>query len=205
MRTTLQWFQEGGPIIVPLVITGVVGLLTLIERLVYIVLRSRIHARPFMERVISLARAGKLDEALAICTQHQSALPDLGLVILRSRDAGAAGLRHVAETATLTVVPTFKRRLAWLPTLAQLAILLGLLGAAANMHDALVREQTFTTALTYALRPFAVGLLMAIPLVVGHAYLASESQTIVGQLEEFAVRLVDALIDRPDVRLGHRS
>ena len=33
MRTTLQWFQEGGPFIVPLVITGVVGLLTLIVSL----------------------------------------------------------------------------------------------------------------------------------------------------------------------------
>jgi biopolymer transport protein ExbB/TolQ len=48
-------------------------------------------------------------------------------------------------------------------------------------------------------------ILTAIPLVVGHAYLMNESQHLVGQLEEFSARLVNALIDRPDVRLGHRS
>lgn len=205
MQTILQWFREGGPFIVPLVILGAFGLLILAERLLHIVLRSRIHARPFMEKVISLARAGKLDEALALCTQHKSELPDLGLVILRSRGAGAGDLRHVAETATLTVVPGLTRRLAWLPTVAQLAILLGLLGGTANMHEALTRQQGIADALAYALRPLAVGLLTAIPLIAGHAYLASESQSIVGQMEEFSVRLVDALIDRPDVRLGHRS
>jgi hypothetical protein len=46
--------------------------------------------------------------------------------------------------------------------------------------------------------------LSAIPFVAGHAYLVNESQAIIGQLDEFSARLVNALIDRPDVRLGHR-
>jgi hypothetical protein len=33
----------------------------------------------------------------------------------------------------------------------------------------------------------------------------SESQKLAAQLDEFSMRLVNALIDRPDVRLGHRS
>jgi biopolymer transport protein ExbB/TolQ len=57
----------------------------------------------------------------------------------------------------------------------------------------------------YALRPLGAGVLGAVPLVAGYAYLRYEAEKIVGYLEEFSARLVNALVDRPDVRLGHRS
>lgn len=214
MRTILNWYQTGGPYMVPLVLVGVIGVVLLGERIVHIVLRSKINARPFMERVISLVRAGKLDDALKLCAEHESAIPDLGLVILRSRSRDEADLSHVAETSTLTVIPGLTRRLAWLPPLATLAILLGVLGAVANLHDALadaargpadVRGVAVLMAIEYALRPLGVGVLSAIPLIAGHAYLTNETQVLVAQLQEFAARLVNALIDKPDVRLGHRS
>jgi biopolymer transport protein ExbB/TolQ len=213
MRTILIWYQSGGPFMVPLILVGIIGVLLLVERIVHIVLRSKINARPFMERVISLVRSGKLEDALKLCAEHQSALPDLGLVILRSRSRDEADLLHVSETSTLTVIPGLTRRLAWLRTLATLAMLLGALGAVANLHDALaeaarsaadVRGAAVLMAIAYALRPLGAGVLSAIPLIAGHAYLTNETQVLVAQLEEFAARLVNALIDKPDVRLGHR-
>jgi biopolymer transport protein ExbB len=213
MRTILNWYQSGGPYMVPLLVVSIAGLLLLAERIVHIVLRSKINARPFMERVISLVRAGKLEDALKLCAEHQSALPDLGLVILRSRSRDEADLLQVAQTSTLTVLPGLTRRLAWLPTVATLAILVGTLGAVANLHDALgdaargaaeMRGAAVLMAIVYALRPLGAGVLTAIPLIAGHAYLISETQALVAQLEEFAARLVNALIDKPDVRLGHR-
>jgi hypothetical protein len=47
--------------------------------------------------------------------------------------------------------------------------------------------------------------LTAIPLLLGHAFAVSESRKLSAQLDEFSVRLVNALVDRPDVRLGHRD
>lgn len=205
MRTILIWYQSGGPFIVPLLLVGVAGLLVLVERIVSVVIRSKIHARPFMEKVISLVRNGKVEEALKLCADHQAALPDLGLVILRSPTREEKDLVSVAQTAALTLVPELTRRLAWLPTLAIVSVLLGVVGALANLHDALMNASSLATAIAFAVRPLGVGLLTAIPIVAGHAYLISESQKLRGQLEEFSVRLVNALIDRPDVRLGHRN
>jgi biopolymer transport protein ExbB len=206
MRAILDWYQSGGPFILPLLLVGFAGLLLLAERIVFLVVQSKIHVRPFMEKVISLVRADKVDEALKLCAEHQSALPDLGLVILRSRGHDEADLMHVAKTATLTVVPGLTSRLAWLPTLAIVAVLLGILGATANLHEALTRSaDPLRIGIAYALRPFGVGVLMAIPLVAGYAYLVHESEKLVASLEEFSARLVNALIDRPDVRLGHRN
>jgi biopolymer transport protein ExbB/TolQ len=212
MRTIVTWYQTGGPYMIPLLAVGVAGLLILADRFTHLVLRTKINSRPFIERVISLVRAGKVDEALKLCAEHQSALPDLGLVILRSRSENELELLKVAEAATLTMVPALKRRLAWLPVLATIAILLGVLGGVANLHDALTQLAQSTAdargqvllAIAYALRPVGAGVLTAIPLFAGHAFLLHESQNIVGQLEEFSARLVNALIDRPDVRLGHR-
>lgn len=205
MRTVLVWYEHGGPFIAPLVIVGVVGLLILAERIVYIVIRSKIHARPFIEEIVSLVRAGKVDEALKVCADHKAALPDLGLVILRNKDREEDDLVSAAETATLTMVPELTRRLAWLPTLALTSVMLGVVGGIANLHDGLSSVPAMSSALAYALRPLGVGVVTAIPILLGHAFAVSEARKLSAQLDEFAVRLVNALVDRPDVRLGHRD
>ncbi|HEU4994241.1 MAG TPA: MotA/TolQ/ExbB proton channel family protein [Gemmatimonadaceae bacterium] len=211
MGTILNWYWSGGPFMVPLLVVGAAGLALLLERFSYIVLRSRIRARPFIEHVMSLARSGRTDEALELCAQHRSSLPDLGLVILRSHSDDGAALQDVADAAIRGMVPALTRRLAWLPTLAITALLLGALGGVLNLHDHLMSlpltagaEQARSLGLAFALRPLGIGILTAIPLVIGHTYLREEARNNVAQLEEFSTRLVNALTDRPDVRLGHR-
>jgi hypothetical protein len=61
------------------------------------------------------------------------------------------------------------------------------------------------SALAYALRPVGAALLITLPLVAGTAFVAAESARLAGQLEDFASRLVSAVTDGPDVRLGHRT
>src|SRR3954469_5034074 len=112
MLTILDWYRSGGPFVVPLAIVGIVGIVLLIERISYLVVRSRIYARPFIERVLSLVHAGKLEDALKLCAEHHAALPDVGLVILRSRSRDEQALLDVAEASMLTVLPALSRRTA---------------------------------------------------------------------------------------------
>lgn len=190
----------------PLLVIGLAGLALLAERVRHVIQRSQIAPRPFMERVISLARAGRVDEALVLCTEHQSVLPDLGLVLLRSRSRDEVELRAVANASTLSAVPPLTRRLRWLPIFAQLAMLAGVLGAILNLHDALGDETARAgDAVRYAVRPLAAGLLSASPLLIGHSYLRHQVQSTLEHMDEFSARLINALLDRPDVRLGHRN
>lgn len=207
MQTILAWYQHGGPYVVVLGLIGLAGLALLIERITYLVVRSRIYARPFIERVVSLVRDGKLDEALRLCADHHAALPDVGLVILRSRSRDEETLLDVAEASMLTVLPALTRRTAWLDALARVAILVGILGGVASLYESLTLAgppRALSNAIAVALPPIGVGLLTAIPLSLGHSFLVYEAQRITQQLEEFSTRLVNALIERPDVRLGHR-
>jgi biopolymer transport protein ExbB len=207
MGTILLFFREGGPFIAPLLIAGIAGVAVFAERISFLTRRSGVHARPFIEKIISLVRAGEAENALKLCADHQAALADLGLVILRSREDDERSLLDIAEAATAAQLPLLTRRTHWVSTLAWTTLLVGALGATVNLHDALgaAPDAGRDSALAFALRPLGAGIATAIPLFLGRAWLQTVTDRLTTQLEEFSARLVNAMLDRPDVRLGHRT
>jgi biopolymer transport protein ExbB/TolQ len=213
MSTILEWFRNGGPIMWFILLTALAGIAVFIERLYVIVIKSKINGREFIERVIQLVRSGKAEDAIKLCAQSKAALPDMGLLILRSRSRDEADLQNVADAAALSVIPRLTRRLQYLPMLANVATLLGLFGTIYGLREAFAsvasasaaeRSAKLASGIATALNATGFGLLTAIPLTVAHSYLVSQAETIIEQVDEFSVRLINALIDRPDVRLGHR-
>ena len=212
MSTTLAGYTEGSPFTLAIAMVGFIGLAIVLERVYVIVLRSKNNGRAFIERVIQLVRGGKIDEAIKVCAASSAALPDMGLLILRSRSRDESDLQNVAQAAALAVVPKLTRRLQYLPTLALADALLGIVGTLSGFHDTLLstatlgadRSARLSAGLAESLTPTALGLTVAIVLVLGRTYLVSQSEFIIEQIHEFSARLINALIDRPDVRLGHR-
>lgn len=213
MSGLLEWYRNGGPIMHFILLTALIGLAVFFERLYFIVFKSKINGRAFIERVIQLVRSGKTEDAIKLCAQSKAALPDMGLLILRSRSRDEADLQNVADAAALSVIPRLTRRLQYLPMLANVATLIGLFGtiyglrgafAAVSNASAAERSAKLAEGIAIALNATGFGLLTAIPLVAAHSYLVSQAETIIEQVDEFSVRLINALIDRPDVRLGHR-
>ena len=213
MTGFLEWFRNGGPIMYFILATAVAGLAVFLERFYVIVMKSKINGRVFIERVIQLVRAGKAEDSIKLCAQSKAALPDMGLLILRSRSRDEADLQNVADAAALSVIPRLTRRLQYLPMLANVATLLGLFGTIYGLRAAFAsvagasaaeRSAKLAEGIAIALNATGFGLLTAIPLTVAHSYLVSQAETTIEQVDEFSVRLINALIDRPDVRLGHR-
>jgi hypothetical protein len=168
-----------------------------------VVARSRLsgHGRPFIERLVALVQAGDIDEALAACSNTRAILPDIGLIVLRTRLREAADLQALAQAAVASTTPRLVRRLRYLPAAALFAVLAGAGGAAAAWAE---RGGGAPVAALAPLAPLAVGLFVAAALLVLHAFLANQVDAILAQVTEFSHRLVNVLLDRPDVRLGHR-
>jgi biopolymer transport protein ExbB/TolQ len=211
MGTTMGWYTEGGPVMLPILVVGIAGLIVIAERLYVVVYRARHKGRAFIERVIQLVRGGKVDEAIKACASSNAALPDMGLLILRSRSRDESDLQNVADAAALHVLPKLTRRLDYLRTLSTVAILLGAFGTVHGMHDAFLnapspgdRNVQLWVALAHSLTPTMFGLALAVVLTLTRAYLISQAEFITEEVREFSARLINALIDRPDVRLGHR-
>lgn len=214
MSISVGWYQEGGPTMLLIALVAAAGLIVLAERVYVIVLRSKNNGRAFIERTIQLVRVGKIDDAIKECAGSKAALPDIGLLILRSRGGDEAALQNVADAAVLTVLPKLTRRLQYLNALAAVAVMLGAIGLFAGIHDSLINAPVlpslgFATAnrapaIAAACIPPIFGLAVAAVLLLGRAYLVSQAEAITEQIREYAARLINALLDRPDVRLGHR-
>jgi len=211
MSTALDWYREGGPIMLLIVLVGLAGIAILLERFYVIVVRSRTNGRLFIERVIQLVRGGKIDDAIKMCVGSHAALSDIGLVILRSRSREEPELQQVATAASLAVTPKLSRRLQYLSVLAVVALLLGALGALWDLRASLYAAAPdgahpghLSPGLAAALNPAMLGIAVATVLALGRGYLVSQAESIAGQVAEFSVRLIIALTDLPDVRLGHR-
>lgn len=212
MGTTFGALSQSGPPPITLLIflVALAGVLILLERFFVIVIRSKNNGRVFIERVIQLVRSGKIEDAIKQCAGSKAALADIGLLVLRSRSRDEADLRNIAEAASLMVLPRLTRRIGYLPALALTAVLLGVLGAVRDAHAAFVvasvtpNSAAMWNRLADATTGLTTGLIVAIVLVLGRAYLLSQAVHISEQVQELSARLINALIDRPDVRLGHR-
>ncbi len=138
MSMTLGWYRDGGPVMLLILLVAIAGIVVLFERTYVIVMRSSNSGRAFIERIIQLVRVGKIDDAIKQCTASTAVLPDMGLLILRSRSRDETDLQNVADAAALAVLPKLTRRLHYLSTLAVTAGLLGLFGALFEIHDMLM-------------------------------------------------------------------
>jgi len=194
-------------------VVALVGVALVFDRVYVLILQGRPNGRSLIERVIQLVRSARVDEAIKLCTRSSSALPDIGLLILRSHTGDATDLQHVAAAASLSIVPRLNRRLEYIRACANTAFLIGLLGLVVGLERALgVSNGSGTGSFidpvlagaSIALHPFAFGLTVATLLWAAHAYLSSRARSVAEQIDEFSVRLIDSLNDRPDIRLGHR-
>lgn len=217
--TLLDWFRSGGPIMYFILLCGLAGLAVFLERLWVIVVvgrgtaAERRGAGALPERVLGLVRDGQADDALAACGASRAVVPDVGAALLEAGTRDEDDLQSVADAASLAVLPRLTRRLQYLPMLANVATLLGLFGTIYGLREAFAsvaaasaaeRAGRLAAGIAVALNATGFGLLVAIPLTVGHAYLASQAERLVEQADAFAVRLVNALAGRPDARVGRR-
>ena len=205
MHDWLAWYRDGGMIMHVILLIGLAGVGVLADRYYVIIMRSKNNGRVFMERTIQLVRVGKIEEAIKQCASSTAALPDIGLLILRSRSRDESELENVADAAALTVLPRLTRRLDYLPTLTVASLLAGALGLVLRLREALsTSSRPLALGIATSLAPLALSLVIAVVLTLGRGYLASQADLLTEQIREFSARLINALIDRPDVRLGHR-
>jgi biopolymer transport protein ExbB/TolQ len=202
-----EWFRGAGPIVTLIWVVAGLGIVLILERLYVALARSGFNGRPFIERLIQLVRAGKVDEAIKLCSMHRTVLSDIGLLVLRTRTKDETDLQNVASAATLTLVPRLTRRLPYFTTLAWIAALLGLIGLADGvrlMYESGVTPPAGDHPLAAGMRAVEVGLGVAAALLLAQGIFSAQAEQVVEQVDELTARLVNALIDRPDVRLGHR-
>ncbi len=137
----------------------------------------------FLGEVRDLMKQGRYDEVAELCDSPpywSKVVPQLILVALQNKDRPAAKLRQMlAERFEQDVLSDLENRVAWINTVVKTAPMLGLQGTVLGMIAAFAKIATagksgvdptaLANDISFALFTTAIGLMVAIPLVMALA------------------------------------
>lgn len=198
-----QWVEDGGIFMWPILACAVLGATVSAERFIFLFLRASIHAPAFLAQVQRDVLDGDVDAALKICNAESAAvLPRVVKAGLLCAGRGESELRDALEEATLEVTPVVQRRVAYLPTIANVSTLLGLLGTIQGLvqsfhavadASAEARSTALASGIAVAMYTTFAGLLVAIPVLVAHALIAARANQLLDEIDHASARVVNLL------------
>lgn len=135
-----------------------------------------------LPHLLSLLKAGRLDEARARISGRRGLEPDVARAALAAADGGPAAVQEAVACAIAEVRPAYERGLSFLGTLGNNAPFLGLFGTVVGIIRAFsdlavggpkgAGAAAVMSGISEALVATAVGIFVAIPAVVGfNAYM----------------------------------
>ncbi len=199
-----EWFRSGGLFMWPILVCAVIGAAVSMERLLYLFLRAAINGPVFVAAIQRHVLDGDLDAAIRLCNAEAGAvLPRVLKAGLIRADRPDQEIRDALEEGALEVYPLINRRLSYLPTVANVATLLGLLGTiqgliesfqAVGEADAAARSAALAHGIAVSMNATFAGLVIAVPVLVVHALVASRANAILDEIDHYSLRLTNLLL-----------
>ena len=186
--------------------TSVIGLGIMVERFIFLFFKYNINANAFMGQIQKLVMANNIDRAIKLCNAApNAALPKVIKAGLTRANKGELEVSNAIEEATLEVVPIVQKRTPILGGVANIATLLGLLGTIVGLIQAFsalesaapdARAAALAKGISVAMNTTAFGLIVAIPCMSAHMFLAAVTTKILNEIDQYSVKLENLLVSR---------
>ena len=198
-----EWFLKGGPVMWPLLITSIVAMTVVCERMVFVIRERRRRQPELAERVLAAVELGQVDDAIRLGQDSRD-------VVVRTLVYGLAHRARSFSNALLRAanheLKRFNQGLPILDTIITLAPLLGLLGTVTGMIRAfglvggaeLAAPAAITGGIAEALIATAFGLSIAIIAVIPFNYLTARLEDARHEIEDASTHLELLLIEPQD-------
>jgi len=202
-RSLVDHARSGGVVMIPILAIAIACLAVGIFKAVQL-LRVRMDFDAPLSRLVNLVLAGSIDEAEGLARECPSPLRRLMEEGVGHRDASRQDLEEAMHEAILVEIPPLERYLSVLSVGAVVSPLLGLLGTVTGMIHTFGLISIFGTGdarllsggISEALVTTEAGLVVAIPLLLLHAFLSRRVRGITDGLETSAVAFTNALKSR---------
>lgn len=203
----IGFFKAGGLFMFPIMLILAIGTAIIIERYKFIK-KSWTDGSALWRRIEESIKANRLEDAIKECSLSEAALPKVlsaGLEKAKSvklKRESREELENHLEEAMLEVMPELERRTHYLPTLANVSTLLGLLGTIIGLIQSFQSlavadpsQKAFLLAqgVSVAMNTTAFGLIVAIPIMLCYSYIQSRTIKIVDTLDAYSIKLVNLL------------
>jgi biopolymer transport protein ExbB/TolQ len=201
VSTFINFFQAGGFFMYPILLVLAVATAIVVERIV-VIARSGTNGEKLWGQIAGPIQGRRMDEAVRHCTQSRTPLHR----VLASGIRGMKGsftredVQGSVDEAMMQVIPRLEARLSYLPNLANVATLLGLLGTivgliqaftAVSLADPSQKATLLAKGISVAMNTTAFGLIVAVPLMLVYGFLQSRTNRVIDTVEEYSLRLVN--------------
>lgn len=196
----IELVVKGGVFMYPIIFCSIVALAVFIER-VFFLRRKRIIPDDFIRKVEELIRKEKFSEAVFLCQSNISSISKIFLAGLKNAKKGMWLVKEAIEERGSREALILQKHVSILATIANLTPLLGLLGTVSGMIktfkvisvQGIGNPAPLAGGIAEALITTAAGLSVAIPTLVGHRLLKDKANTLIFEMEEDSIRLVDLM------------
>ncbi len=201
--TAWERLRSGGVLVWPILLIGLIAFLVSLERFFFL-RRVKSNTDTVMVEVIGLLASGRWQACLELLENKRGPVYNVLAAGLKFRQASREVLENVLEEAIMKELPRLEKYLPTLQVLAAVAPLLGLLGTVTGMINTFQVITIFGTGdpklmsggISEALVTTMLGLMVAIPIILLHAYFSRKVDSVIGDMEEKAVGLTVALVNK---------
>lgn len=198
-----------------IIFTGIVAATLVFERIRTLFFIYAINADEFTSKVMNLVLSKKNEEAIVMCAQLDSKpLARAFKQVLEKGDRDDETIFQAQDIAMAETVPLYTKRLHYLSMLANVATLLGLLGTihgliisfqAVAQADPAMKQTLLANGISVSMYTTALGLAVAIPVMVAFSFLTSKQNELLEQLTEKCSKLTEVLTNSHVTGFGKES
>lgn len=196
----LELIKAGGWLMLPIIVCSVIALGIIVERL-WSLKRNRVLPEHLVAQVWHWLKHRELGTERIEAVRKSSPLGRVLAAGLSKRDTDRDIMKESVEDTGRHVAHELERYLNTLGTIAAISPLLGLLGTVVGMVRVFAQitahgvgnPSVLAGGISEALITTAAGLSVAIPALIGYRYLKGRVDELVVQMEQEAIKLVDAL------------
>jgi biopolymer transport protein ExbB/TolQ len=202
----VNFFKQGGAFLYPIAAVFTLGLAIAAERFVYLTRVAKGNKRLWAE-LAPLIQAGNFRKAMEVADSTDSALSTImrygmsRISTARRRE----DIEKAMEESLIEVIPRLEKRTHYLATLANIGMLMGLLGTVIGLINAFAavaavnpaeKAALLSASISVAMNNTALGLGLAISLLLCHMYLETKTTELVDSLEVASVKFLNTVTER---------
>lgn len=188
--------------------SGIVGVVLVVERWNFLIKRASINSQRFMLEITKLISTNKIDKAIELCdAEPDAALPRVCKRGLQHAGTDARTIQTAVDEATLEVLPLLGKNVGFIGMIGQTATLLGLLGTVYGLIksfnalgdpnlDPALKGSMLAGGIAAALLCTMTGLMVAVPMIVANTTFREKITEITDDIDEYSVKLINMLAAR---------
>lgn len=199
----IEFIVKGGIFMYPIILCSILSLAIFLEKL-WSLRRNKNIPATFLKDISQLLKDSNIDQALQLCQANNSPLSHIFQSGIREYGKKREIIKEMMEEVGRREASFLERYLEVLSTIANVSTLLGLLGTISGMikifsvisSENVVNPSNLAGGISEALYTTAAGLTVAIPTIVFHRYISGKSNTLIIEMEEQSLHLLDLIKEK---------